>query len=213
MRPGSGYSAYAVGRISGSVTRRRAERPRLLRALAALAATALVLACSAQKDDLAGAGALSPAAPGGAVEVRATDDCDPMTFGLLCNPAFNGDTTVGELRAELQATRRVNAWKYSASVTVKTGSDVQVVSRGGEAHTFTVVGDFGGGRIPSLNQASGNPVPAPECLQAPGPRNLNLSFATTQTVTTGLTATLPAGHYKIQCCIHPWMRTEIDVRN
>ena len=36
---------------------------------------------------------------------------------------------------------------------------------GGEAHTFTQLKQFGGGFVDALNQASGNPVPAPECAQ------------------------------------------------
>jgi len=150
---------------------------------------------------------------GGAQELRARDDCDPVTFGALCNPGFNGGTTLDSFFAQLTANQQVGAWKYSSPVGVKPGQPVNVVSRGGEGHTFTVVQNFGGGKVPILNDLSGNPVPAPECLQAANPKNLDVASGSTQTVTTGPGGTLPVGHYRVQCCIHPWMRTEIDVRN
>jgi hypothetical protein len=37
---------------------------------------------------------------------------------------------------------------------------------GGEIHTFTKVKKFGGGFVDTLNQASENPMPAPECAQS-----------------------------------------------
>jgi hypothetical protein len=152
-------------------------------------------------------------ASGGTPEVRALDDCDPATFGALCRAGFNGGTTLDEFRTELANTQTVGAWKYSSAVNTKPGRPVNVVSRAGETHTFTVVANFGGGKVPSLNTASGNPVAAPECLQASGPRNVTVASGTSQTVTTGAGGTLPVGRYKVQCCIHPWMRTEIEVRN
>jgi plastocyanin len=82
---------------------------------------------------------------------------------------------------------------------------VQAQNNGGEVHTFTEVDEFGGGIVPPLNVLSGNPLPAPECLQL------------------GLGDFIPAGgqsapdledpgvhHY--QCCIHPWMRADVIVR-
>lgn len=150
---------------------------------------------------------------GGNPEVRASDDCDPATFGTLCNPAFNGDTTRDEFTAELTKTQKVGAWKYSSPVNVNAGRNVILTSRAGETHTFTVVANFGGGFVPGLNTLSGNPVPAPECLAAPGPTNISLPSGASQVVTAGPGKTLPPGKYKVQCCIHPWMRTEIEVRN
>jgi plastocyanin len=152
------------------------------------------------------------AAQGGTPEIRTIDDCDPSDFAGLCNPAFNGDTTLPEFLAELSARKSVGAWKLSSAVNVDAGRNVNAVSRGGETHTVTVVANFGGGKVQPLNDASGNPVPAPECLQAENPRNLTIASGTTKTITTGARGTLPPGHYKVQCCIHPWMRSEIDVR-
>ena len=73
---------------------------------------------------------------------------------------------------------------------------VRIVNRGGRAHTFTEVAEFGGGRFAPLN---GLLAPAQECLVAapdiaPGERRqINIS----------------AGLHKFQCCIHPWMRATI----
>ena len=74
-------------------------------------------------------------------------------------------------------------------------------------HTFTEVAHFGGGIVPLLNQLSGNTVPAAECLNlepddfvAPG-----ATYAEEEPLDEEGTE-----HY--QCCIHPWMRTEVHVR-
>jgi hypothetical protein len=74
-----------------------------------------------------------------------------------------------------------------------------LTSRGGELHTFTRVQNFGGGIVPLLNDLSGNPVVAPECAALGNPA-------------AGSTA-LPAGKTQFQCCIHPWMRTTIEVKS
>jgi hypothetical protein len=163
-------------------------------------------------DSSAATSSAESALSGGNPEVRASDDCDPATFGTLCDPAFNGGTTRDEFTAELTKTQKVGKWKYSSPVNVNSGRNVVLTSRGGETHTFTVVARYGGGVVPTLNTLSGNPVPAPECLAAAGPTNVSVAAGSTQVVTAGPGKTLPPGKYKVQCCIHPWMRTEVDVR-
>jgi len=92
---------------------------------------------------------------------------------------------------------------------VNVGRDTLIENRGGETHTFTPVAEFGGGFVDQLNGISGNPVPAPECL------NLGaIVFIPAGGIEVGPTAgsaDLPVGSHKFQCCIHPWMRTVIDV--
>jgi len=144
-------------------------------------------------------------------EIRPQDDCDPATFGSLCNPNFPGQTTLASFQAQLAATKKVADWEYSSTGHLSGGKSLNVVSRGGETHTFTTVAQYGGGIVPALNTASGNPVPAPECLAAPNARNVFIPSGTTQVVTSGPGKTLPPGHYLVQCCIHPWMRTVVDV--
>ena len=133
-----------------------------------LASAAFVLAagCSGapvpgQESTTDEVGVATEAASGGVNEVRAIDDCDPATFGALCNQTFNGGTTLASFQAELAKKMSVGRWKYSSAVNTKAGTPVSVVSRGGENHTFTVVAKFGGGKVPGLNTASGNPIPAP----------------------------------------------------
>jgi hypothetical protein len=189
--------------------------PRLERSSLLVGAALLLAASGCAADDEAPLPAtdMVTQAEGGSPELRAIDDCDPVTFGSLCNPSFDGRTTLSAFFAELNARQSVGAWKYSSPVDVNHGRNVTVVSRGGEGHTFTVVKKFGGGVVQVLNDASGNPVPAPECLQPPSATNLAVASGSRQSVTTGPGKTLPPGHYLVQCCIHPWMRTEIDVRN
>jgi hypothetical protein len=81
---------------------------------------------------------------------------------------------------------------------------------GGEAHTFTPVAEFGGGFIPDLNGISGNPVPAPECLNIPA--LVFIPAGGTEEGPTAGSSDLPVGSHKFQCCIHPWMRTVIEVQ-
>ena len=69
--------------------------------------------------------------------------------------------------------------------------------------------NFGGGFVTELNGISGNPVPAPECLNF-GTMVFIPAGGTAEGPTAG-SSDLPVGSHKFQCCIHPWMRTVIDV--
>jgi hypothetical protein len=161
---------------------------------------------------------LSLTAGAGAVQddkkkIRLYDDCDPVTFnaalgaGTCIGP---GDTTFGQFIAELTETQNVTTWRNQPTdVKVNLGRPTLIENRGGEVHTFTQVAEFGGGLVGELNDLSGNPVPAPECLD----------FGTVAFIPAGVTAQgptagdfqLPVGTHRFQCCIHPWMRTVIEV--
>src|SRR5215471_10261115 len=148
------------------------------------------------------------AATNGAVDIF--DACDPATF----NATFGEGTcaqlptvrtiTLSEFANELAANKSVAAWRFDpTSITITAGGTVTATNLGGESHTFTEVARFGGGRVPVLNQASGNPVEAPECaalkdsaLIAP-----EASFTTAPI--------LGVGPHLFQCCIHPWMRATV----
>jgi plastocyanin len=149
----------------------------------------------------------------GHTEIHPEDNCDPATFGALCNPNFRGTTTLAAFQAELAATQRVAAWEYGGgTIRVNSGETFQVDNKGGETHTFSVVQNFGGGRVPGLNTASGNPVVAPECVAGPNPTNVDIASGAGINVTTGATGAIKAkGTFKVQCCIHPWMRTTITI--
>jgi hypothetical protein len=156
--------------------------------------------------------------------VKIRDDCDPKTFNLALGPGAcvgKGETTFTQFNAEFAKEGQVDDWAYSTDhATVDIGATVKLQSRGGETHTFTRVAEFGGGFIPPLNVTPKGTVLAarPECAQAPGvpqPPSLVNNFVPAGMTITGPTAGVdfPAGKTtKFQCCIHPWMRTEIEVK-
>ena len=155
-----------------------------------------------------------------AAEFRLRDDCDPKTFNANVAPGTcvgNGGTTFPKFIQELTEDRIAGAWRISPDKTeVDAGQPTMLVSRGGELHTFTRVQKFGGGIVPLLNQLTGNNVVAPEC------QDLNPAAKTMGNIPvfpgaavmgpTGATAALPVGTTHFQCCIHPWMRTTIEVQ-
>src|ERR1043165_2407806 len=126
-------------------------------------------------------------------KIRMYDDCEPTTFNAV-----------------LEATQDAHAWRNQPSaMQIKVGRPTFIENRGGETHTFTPVANFGGGFVNELNGISGNPVPPPECLHFGA-----IVFIPAGGAEEGPTAgssDLPVGSHKFQCCIHPWMRTVIDV--
>lgn len=146
-------------------------------------------------------------------KIRLLDDCEPTSFNAVLGDGAcvgNGHTTFDEFIAELAATQDAHKWRNQPSqMQLNVGRPTLVENRGGETHTFTPVAEFGGGFVDQLNGISGNPVPAPECL------NLgSIIFIPAGGVEEGPTAgssDLPVGTHRFQCCIHPWMRTVIEV--
>lgn len=150
----------------------------------------------------------------GHTEIHAEDQCDPATFGALCNPNFHGTVTLDQFLAELDATKRVLTWEFGGGdIRVSSGQSFRVDNQGGELHTFSVVAQFGGGRVPILNEKSGNPVVAPECVAGPNATNVDIASRTGITVTTGANGAIKGrGSFRVQCCIHPWMRATVSIR-
>lgn len=155
-----------------------------------------------------GAGAVQ-----GEKKIRMYDDCEPVSFNAAIGPGTcigNGRTTFGEFIAELEETQDVKTWRNQPSkMHLNIGRETLIENRGGEVHTFTRVAAFGGGFIPDLNGISGNPVPAPECLNF-GAIVFIPPGATEEGPTAG-TSEAPVGINRFQCCIHPWMRTVMEV--
>ena len=156
----------------------------------------------------AGAGAVQ-----GDKKFRLLDDCDPATFNAVLGDGAcvgNGHTTFAEFIAELEETQDAHKWRNQPSQSqLIVGRPTEIENRGGEVHTFTRVAAFGGGFVNELNGISGNPVPAPECLNFG-----SIVFIPPGGVEPGPTAGtsgLPVGTSRFQCCIHPWMRTVIEV--
>jgi len=148
-------------------------------------------------------------------KVRLLDDCEPTSFNAVLGDGAcvgNGHTTFDEFIAELGATEDAHAWRNQPSAMhLNVGRPTLIENTGGETHTFTPVANFGGGFVNELNGISGNPVPAPECLNFG-----SIVFIPAGGAAEGPTAgssDLPVGSHKFQCCIHPWMRTVIEVDN
>src|SRR5215218_7820538 len=133
-------------------------------------------------------------------QVQVLDDCDPATFNAAIGPGTcvkDGTTTFSEFIAQLLAQGRAPAWRFV----------LQANNRGGEDHTFTEVANFGGGCIQALNDLLGL-TPVPECAGFPGG-----AFAATAVAPGGTVTTTPLtpGVHRLECLIHPWMRTTATV--
>jgi plastocyanin len=142
-------------------------------------------------------------------KVSMMDACDPTTFNAELGDGAcvrNGGVTFAKFIEQLEKTGNVGSWRFSpGNVHVRVGEILTAVNRGGEVHTFTEVAAFGGGFVPDLNTLSGNPVPAPECL----------NFAALVFIPAGESASETvdeAGTELYQCCIHPWMRSVVTAR-
>jgi hypothetical protein len=158
-----------------------------------------------------------------AVEFRIRDDCDPATFNAAVGPGtcvetFDGGTTFQEFLEELGEDRDVGPWRFNPDETrVERGQGTLLESRAGEFHTFTRVAEFGGGIVGLLNQIGGFGATRQECgqenvLAPPSGSNVFVPAGAHLHGPTGGTSALPKGKTKWQCCIHPWMRSEITVR-
>ena len=157
--------------------------------------------------------------------VKIKDDCQPASFNApppagvgpgTCQG--DGDTSFNSFIAELIKTQQAKDWNFDPSMlTARAGRPVILENEGGETHTFTLVKVFGGGFVPPLNALSGNPTPAPECVNPgnpaipapPSPKNV---FVEAGTAGAFQTAGLLPGRYMFQCCVHPWMRIILTVR-
>lgn len=146
-------------------------------------------------------------------KIRLLDDCEPTSFNAVLGDGAcvgNGHTTFDEFIGELAETQDAHKWRNQpVEMQLNIGRPTFIENRGGETHTFTPVAEFGGGFVNELNGISGNPVPAPECLNFG-----SIVFIPAGGVAEGPTAgssDLPVGMHRFQCCIHPWMRTVIEV--
>ena len=142
--------------------------------------------------------------------VAINDQCDPASFNAALGPGTcvtpHAGVQLDDFIRELTQTQKVGAWNF-APRQVRLGDDqaFQAENRGGEVHTFTEVDEFGGGIVPMLNELSGNPVPAPECLALGDGDFIRPGGMSTPDVE-------EPGVHHYQCCIHPWMHTDVTVR-
>jgi len=172
--------------------------------------------------------------------VRIWDACDPQTFDAVVKPGtciagHHGQTLFTDFFAELQLDKTAGGWRFNPLVDttegtlkiveleLKPGDQISLQNMGGETHTFTKVEKFAGGFFAPLNPLTGNPDPAPECAKvladgslAPQPEtaaNQFLEAGTTEVGPIAGTPTLPLGVTHWECCIHPWMRINVVVRD
>jgi plastocyanin len=141
--------------------------------------------------------------------IEMLDACDPTSFDAVLGAGSctrPGGIVFADFIAQLTARGTIASWRFSpGQVEARVGQTLLAINRGGEAHTFTEVAEFGGGIVPLLNDLTGNPVVAPEC-QALAPADfIPPGGSTTDDVD-------EVGSEKYQCCIHPWMRTTVDAR-
>ena len=156
-------------------------------------------------------------------QIVALDECDPQTF----NPAlgeegtgychnvtlyglkpFNSEVPLGTLVQEAMDGTPDPGWDFEPDqVTIQKGGTLSVVDQGGEPHTFTEVAHFGGGFVTPLNHGEDT---VPEC--AGGFKNVAVAktriLQGSRLDVTGLSK----GKHLFQCCIHPWMHVEVDVK-
>jgi hypothetical protein len=184
-----------------------------------LMAAALAVACRGRNSEIVGpsnlqttdvasgaAAAVSVAAAGGAQHaVTMFDACDPETFNLAIAPGAcirSGGVRFDSFVAELTRHHSAGAWHFAPSqVTMRVGELLVANNRGGETHTFTEVEEFGGGKVPFLNNLVGLATVAPECSQS-----VDIPAGGSSSETEH-----EAGVEKYQCCIHPWMRAEVRI--
>jgi hypothetical protein len=197
------------------------HRSPLVTALAfATPAILLLTACGEQSSPTEAAGVVASASrahagPEHTGAMVAHDTCEPTTFNAAIGAGTcvkNGSTTFQQFIAELTATRVVRDWRFTADeVPGRFGIDVLGRNVGGEEHTFTPVKQYGGGIIPLLNNLSGNPVAAPECL-ALDEDDMVASGGNYLIEAEELADVVENGIAKVQCCIHPWMRSTVRLK-
>jgi hypothetical protein len=172
------------------------------------------------------AASLTLIAAGNPLVIQIQGPCDPATFNAAVGPGTcvgDGTITFAHFIAELTTAQKVGAWHFDpADGTMDAGAVLSLENRSGETHTFTKVKNFGGGFVAPLNSLSGNPIPAPECAtvtmgglipKPPSASNIFVEAGETEAGPTAGSSIMPSGTTtKFQCCIHPWMRTELTTK-
>jgi len=150
-------------------------------------------------------------------QVVALDECDPTTFNAALGPDFCKNvalaalgyaTTLSNLFTEAAAGTPDPGWDFEPdTVKIEEGTTLSVVDQGGEPHTFTEVEEFGGGFIPGLNFKEAT---VPECEGGFS----KVKVARTRIIQGSeiLVTGLSKGKHHFQCCIHPWMRVNVEVK-
>jgi hypothetical protein len=151
----------------------------------------------------------------GPARIEVYDDCDPRDGGWAPTGGCTlrgGQVSLDEFNLLLQSPLSQSvvghpAWRNEPSyLRVRANRTIAVENEGGRFHTFTKVAQFGGGRVPPLNQGL---TMAPECALAPGAVDPAGLAPDAELKIRGLAV----GNHRYQCCIHPWMRALVKVSN
>jgi plastocyanin len=150
-------------------------------------------------------------------QVVALDECDPTTFNAALGPDFCKNvalaalgyaTTLTDLFQKAGQGKPDAGWDFEPdTVKMKEGGILSVVDQGGEPHTFTEVVQFGGGFIDGLNNGEAT---VPEC--AGGFSKVAVAKTRILQASTVEITGLSKGEHHFQCCIHPWMRANVEVK-
>jgi plastocyanin len=155
-------------------------------------------------------------------QVVALDECDPTTFnpvlgedgtGFCHNVTLYGlglhfETPLDKLIGQANSGTPDPGWDFEPDqLTIQKGTALSVVDQGGEPHTFTEVAQFGGGFVEALNHGE---AIVPEC--AGGFKNVAVAKTRILQGSTLEVPTLSRGKHLFQCCIHPWMHVEVEVK-
>lgn len=136
------------------------------------------------------------------------DACDPDTFNAALGEGTcirSGGVRLDDFLEQLRRHGSIGAWRFAPpNVSMRVGQLLVATNRGGEAHTFTEVEEFGGGIVPPLNEALGLTTVAPECNQLAGSDFIAPGASSSEKEE-------EAGVEKYQCCIHPWMRAQVRI--
>jgi hypothetical protein len=153
-------------------------------------------------------------------QIVALDECDPTSFNAVLGEGGGGfchnvalaalgfATKLEDLFAKAAAGSPDPGWDFEPDrSTIRKGTLLSVVNQGGEPHTFTEVKHFGGGFVAGLNHGE---AVVPECDGG----FANVAVARTRIIQGSRldVPNLPKGKHMFQCCIHPWMRTEVEVK-
>jgi hypothetical protein len=148
-------------------------------------------------------------------QIVALDECDPTTFNAalgadFCkNISLGSFTTLDDLFAKAVAGTPDRNWDFEPdTIHMAEGTILSVVDEGGEPHTFTEVAHFGGGFVTGLN-TPGEQI-APECANG----FASVDVAKTRILQGSETQIvgLSKGQHHFQCCIHPWMHVNVEVK-
>jgi hypothetical protein len=175
---------------------------------------ALLVGCSELPPPTAPeAASLAPSFSVGGPQILMLDACDPVSFNAVLGPGTctrgnaQGGIPFSTFVSLLEKNGEVNAWRFAPDVIRVTRTvTFNVPNRGGIPHSFTEVAEFGGGFIPFLNFLSGNPVPAPECVDPGNPFAPNPNITLVAPGDHDHVTIEPGQAKKYMCCIHPWMR-------